>query len=168
MQRELKFRVWDKENTELFGFNNQRGAFFIRSDGILERQVASVGGMSPNGEMVYCSTNYPLSKDRFIIQQYTGLKDKNGKDIYEGDIVKRLYRLEPTVYDFGTVNFGIYEDDEGYGTENHYGYFIKFNASRRHEGASSYEYTATLIDIHDKMEIAGNIFETPELLDKNA
>jgi hypothetical protein len=80
----LKFRVWDKKKKT---FDLKRGAYFIRSDGVLERQEAGMGGTDYNDEICYCSTNRPLSPDKYVISYFTGLKDSEDKDIYDGDIV---------------------------------------------------------------------------------
>ena len=104
--------------------------------------------VTSNGSIVRIGlARFPFSHDVApdSLMQYTGLKDNNGKDIYEGDILDCTLSFEgSTLPHRGEV---VYDDTHcSFGTKNETGItlFCKHNINTR--------------------EIIGNIYENPELL----
>ena len=123
--RELKFRVWDKKK------KCWAEIFIDKLFNISGRFIGLVGG------------------PRCIFEQYTGLKDKNGKEIYEGDIAK-----------FGEYPYKVTFDIGHFGIENeNLPLLMRYHSFG---GASVWDKKTDTL----KVEVIGNIHENPELLDK--
>lgn len=131
--REIKFRAWDNrskkwlcgyEYPNLGGFNLLGETVLLGEwSGVLDRFLMGRDGYEP---------------EDLIAMQYTGLEDKNGKEIYEGDIVKSE-QWNPSTYQI-CFNRGAF-------------YIAKEN-----------RYEVADIKYVEDFEIIGNIYENPDLI----
>lgn len=135
MVREIKFRVWNM-NTKLFYYHSVRD--FEEIQKINELCTDDMG-------------------NNLIEQQFTGLKDKNGKEIYFGDIIKYSGNQIPQYQDENTLYLVEWVLDRIVGTPVDY----------LHE--PEYVGGGHLIDwlLSADREVVGNIYENPELVKKN-
>ena len=128
-----KFRAWDSVKKEMF-----KDTFAITESG----QVVVV-----EQESVVCPPDY-VFVDHLVIMQSTGLKDKNGKEIFEGDIVQFEDCYE--VSDFLYINTGIIEWCQG-----------GFHVTNRDSVLMEDLLDGDSLDV----TIIGNIYENQELLE---
>ena len=141
--REIKFRLYSTEEEEMF-FNEN----IVNID--LVCNLARIENERFKGFFDFSEG------EESILMQYTGLKDKNGKEIYEGDIVKYKVKGSDKTYttvmkfneDHGAFLFGIYE-----GVKMPCGKKTRMNKYTRKSVGS--------------VEVIGNIYENPGLLEGN-
>jgi uncharacterized phage protein (TIGR01671 family) len=90
------------------------------------------------------------------VMQYTGLKDKNGKEIYEGDIVKIHNYPDEFKRQEAPKDFNVFEVKWNQ-------YVWSFSNESIYTPMSTY-HERTMTDY--EIEVIGNIYENPELLNK--
>ena len=149
MSREIKFRAWDGEK---YWYN-----------------IAPSPLPSPTLDICKKITDYDPEYYNMVdiiegveaIEQYTGLKDKNGKEIYEGDIVKA--KID------GLWQTGAHTVSEGKATWNleviyndiRYMDVFHILGSKNQPNRIYYLFDESISDV----EVIGNIHENPELLE---
>ncbi|KKM73712.1 hypothetical protein LCGC14_1407750 [marine sediment metagenome] len=124
--REIKFRVWNNLAKEMI--HTIQDIEFCDGGIIIHHGV----GIAPHEELVH------FACPDCILLEYTGLRDKNGVEIYEGDIVRYLSKDVQRIVEW--------DDEEG-------GFALKRS---NNTWAEFYRVT--------RMEVIGNIYENSELL----
>ena len=106
-----------------------------------------------------CITMIPSFVDKDTIGQYTGMKDKNGVKIFEGDIVRR--HEEP----FGLTDVGVVVYNEAIGSFRLH--VEKNGTTTRYDFVASDTYNDGYCHVECKatFEVIGNKFDNPELLE---
>ncbi|WP_261103716.1 YopX family protein [Streptococcus mitis] len=123
-----KFRAWDKHGQKMFAND--------------ELIIWNGNVYANDSKKLTCNNLKGWSIDDEYLMQSTGLKDKNGKEIFEGDIVKMSKDVysEPTYYEVVRHRGGAYR-------------------------LESKQHGCELWLRHTDCEVVGNIYENPELLE---
>ena len=134
--REIKFRAWDKYAKKM----------------IFDFAVSQYNKFSGWINCVYCGLKVGSGgSDDYILMQYTGLKDKNGKEIYEGDILENS-NIENKEGNKEKIIVKWSDDISSFGNDN------------------DIDFTYCVGYVFDgdpeEMIIIGNIYENPELLEE--
>jgi uncharacterized phage protein (TIGR01671 family) len=130
MTREIKFRAWDTKN-KIMTYN-------------------PINCINFNGQLLFNDGQYhDIEKTDYVLMQFTGLKDKNGKEIYVGDVIKIK------------CNGDIIIGDVFY-NQSRCCYMINHPAGYN----GSFGLHTLTIEICDEFNIVGNIYQNFELLTK--
>lgn len=147
--REIKFRGYDKFNKRwVYGYGLHQSIFIDGS----------------SNAYVTAGIREVFIVDKESVGQYTGLKDKNGVEIYEGDIVRRpAYSEEERDY-IGDI-VGLYHIPEKIGEVIMYegAWCLKFELNEKKVLNPFFEMME--FDRFDLIEVIGNIYENKELLE---
>ncbi len=137
MNRDIKFRLWSKIGKKFIETDNPDLDFVINNNGYLY-----------SIEYCYGETCILPQMDTEVLQ-FTGLKDRNGKEIYEGDILKYNFPYDGRLKHVSSVKF--LETEASFGIKDRY----------------ENEIPLYRIAANNYFEIIGNIYENKNLLEGN-
>lgn len=158
--REIKFRVWDCHTKEMAGPKGLRIDF---DNGVIDHIEFKFSDYGSWG-----NATRPLDQERYKVMQFTGLHDKNGKEIYEGDIIAAKFQphyvervswqgppdvIAKVFWDYNGFRLEAVGDND-----NRYADFTDFERLEHADGM--------MVDMAtEHSEVIGNIYENPELLE---
>ena len=134
--REIKFRAWLKEDKKMEN---------VKTMDFTDKTIRCL----KKNEFINAYLLRRVSFDDVELMQYTGLRDKNGKEIYEGDIIKYKFPYDIRLKHISPVKF--LKTEASFGIKNRYGNEIPL-------------YT---ISANNYFEVIGNIYENKNLLEEN-
>ena len=147
MNREIKFRAYDKEDERMTYFDDEdylyHCPFILRLEQVFKKD---------SNYDDYEDFEYKDVTDKIELMQYAGLHDKNGKEIYEGDIVLLdCYYYEEPAFD---GEFKVIYDDIN-------GMWLLVDLENKDRGVAFGEIRSYY---KAEIEVIGNIYDNPELL----
>lgn len=144
--REFRFRAWDKK-----GFMHDSNDLDVSEDYFVAFD---------SGVMHLYHVNTIGDYTELKIMQYTGLKDKNGVEIYEGDIFSGD-SYEATMFKHWGADVEV--SAERYLIKYHDASFKIFDSKGNRLAVLNHHVSSKV----EKLEVIGNIYENPELLEVN-
>jgi len=137
--REIKFRAWDKERKEIIP--DLEDHYIIEIEGY----STLIFGEPLTSKL---KINEYIKPERIILMQFTGLKDKNGKEIYEGDIIQIPDYYYGDFFEKSHKNIVVFIDG---------GFDCYIKKEDMFDDLAD-------IAMNELIEVIGNIYENPELI----